>query len=43
MGNISLEIEALWDAYNVSNEQEKSLILIELERLYNLMRELELV
>lgn len=38
-----LEIEALWDAYAIAaTSQEKFLIEVELERLYNLIRESEL-
>lgn len=38
-----LEIEALWDRYaTASTAQEKFLIEVELERLYNLIRESEL-
>lgn len=38
-GNIQVEVEALWDAYNLASETEQVYIMLEIERLYNSARE----
>ena len=38
-GNIQVEIEALWDSYNVATDEEKAYILQEIERLYASVRD----